>query len=80
MGCVTPHGDKPLLVMEFMQHGSLRDLLSNLTFPLDPEQTLPLIRDILQGVRFLHAANPPIIHGDLKVSHGVLNLQRVIQI
>ena len=67
MGAVLPSGEKPLLVMEFMQRGSLRDLLSNQTFPLDAEQTLPLIRDVLQGVRFLHAADPPIIHGDLKV-------------
>ena len=67
MGAVLD-GDKPLLVMEFMERGNLRDLLSNQTFPLDPEQTLPLIRDILQGMRFLHGASPPICHGDLKVS------------
>jgi len=32
---------------------------------------LPILRDIGQGLRFLHAANPQIIHGDLK-SHNVL--------
>lgn len=67
MGAVL--GQRPLLVMEYMENGSLRDLLSNKTFPLDPEQTLPLIRDVLQGIRFLHSANPPIIHGDLKCAN-----------
>ena len=30
------------------------------------ELLLPLLRDITQGVRFLHMSDPPVIHGDLK--------------
>uniref|UniRef100_A0A6S8IT67 guanylate cyclase n=1 Tax=Amphora coffeiformis TaxID=265554 RepID=A0A6S8IT67_9STRA len=71
MGAVL--GKRPLLVMEFMENGSLRDLLSNKTFPLDPELTLPLIRDVLQGIRFLHSAIPPIVHGDLKASNVLVD-------
>lgn len=71
MGAVL--GEKPLLVMELMQYGSLRELLSNQTFPLDPEQTLPLIRDIMQGMRFIHSAEPPILHGDLKSANVLVD-------
>lgn len=66
-GTRDPSSSHHLLVMEYCEFGSLRSLLSNQTFPLDPEQTLPMIRDVLQGLRYLHAANPPIIHGDLQV-------------
>ena len=62
MGVVT-HGDEPLLVMEFMTNGSLQDLLHNETLQLDSELLLPMLCDILQGMRFLHAAVEPIIHG-----------------
>lgn len=71
MGAVL--SDSPLLVMECMGNGSLRDLLNNQTFPLDPELSLPLLRDILQGMRFLHAADPPIVHGDLKSANVLVD-------
>ena len=71
MGAVI--SDDPLLVMECMGNGSLRDLLSNQTFPLDAELSLPLLRDILQGMRFLHAADPPILHGDLKSANVLVD-------
>ncbi|KAL3909213.1 MAG: hypothetical protein SGARI_002712 [Bacillariaceae sp.] len=55
--------------MELMTHGSLYDLLHNETIQLDGEQILPILRDITSGLRFLHAANPQVIHGDLKASN-----------
>jgi serine/threonine protein kinase len=67
-GAVTS-GDEPQLVMEFMQHGSLYDLLHNETMVLEGEILLPILRDVSQGLRFLHSARPPIIHGDLKAAN-----------
>jgi guanylate cyclase, other len=52
-----------------MEHGSLWDLLHNETMVLDGELLLPILRDISQGMRFLHAANPQVIHGDLKAAN-----------
>jgi len=49
--------------MEYMDHGSLRDMLSNETMVLEGEQILPILSDISQGLRFLHAAKPQCIHG-----------------
>ncbi|CAB9525328.1 Receptor-type guanylate cyclase gcy [Seminavis robusta] len=61
MGAVTK--GEPMLVMEYMDHGSLYDLLHNETLALEGELLMPLLRDITQGMRFLHASNPPVIHG-----------------
>ncbi|KAL3910117.1 MAG: hypothetical protein SGILL_007816, partial [Bacillariaceae sp.] len=68
MGAVVDRDD-PKLVMELMTHGSLYDLLHNETIQLDGEQILPILRDITSGLRFLHAAEPQVIHGDLKASN-----------
>jgi serine/threonine protein kinase len=58
-----------MLLMEFMEYGSLYDILHNETMPVDGELQLPILRDITQGMRFLHAADPPVIHGDLKAQN-----------
>ena len=52
-----------------MDHGSLYDLLHNETVIIEGEQILPILRDIAQGLRFLHAADPQVIHGDLKAQN-----------
>ena len=57
--------------MEYMRHGSLYDVLHNESAVLEGEMLLPIMRDIAQGVRFLHSADPEIIHGDLK-AHNIL--------
>lgn len=67
MGAVVD--EDPMLVMEYMDHGSLFDLLHNETMILEGETLLPILRDISQGVRFLHSAEPQVIHGDLKAQN-----------
>ena len=62
MGAVIQKGHDPMLVMEYMDHGSLHDLLHNETLVLDGDLVLPILRDIAQGLRFLHAATPQVIH------------------
>jgi serine/threonine protein kinase len=57
---------EPLLVMERMEHGSLRDLALNHTIPFDGDVIVPMVRHIAQGLSFLHSCQPPMVHGDLK--------------
>lgn len=61
MGAVT--GKDPMIVLEYMEHGSLYDLLHNETMFIEGDLLLPILRDISSGVRFLHSATPQVIHG-----------------
>lgn len=70
MGAVVAGSHEPMLVMEYMDHGSLYDVLHNETLVLEGDIILPILRDIAQGLRFLHAALPQVIHGDLKAANG----------
>jgi hypothetical protein len=69
MGAVIDRGEEPMLVMEFMQLGSLYDLLHNDSMLIEGEVVLPILRDVAQGLRFLHSYDPPVIHGDLKAQN-----------
>lgn len=68
-GGVVDKGVDPLLVMEYMEFGSLYDLLHNHTVVIDGENILQIVRDIARGVRFLHASRPLVLHGDLKAKN-----------
>ena len=63
----------PLIVMEYCLHGSLYDILHNQTAAFDGDFYLPILRDITQGVLFLHSANPQCIHSDLKAQNILLD-------
>jgi serine/threonine protein kinase/ABC-type phosphate/phosphonate transport system substrate-binding protein len=73
MGAVISKKSEPMLVMEYMDHGSLYDLIHNESMIVDGELVLPILRDIAQGVRFLHAATPVVIHGDLKAQNVLVD-------
>jgi serine/threonine protein kinase len=66
MGAVVSAFQEPMLVMEYMEYGSLHDLLRNETFIATGDIIMQILRDITQGLRYLHASKPAILHGDLK--------------
>ena len=70
MGAVL--GKEPMLVMEYMTLGSLYDILMNESYPFESDVLLYMLRDIVQGMRFLHTADPPIVHGDLKAANVLI--------
>ncbi|KAG7367635.1 adenylate and guanylate cyclase catalytic domain containing protein [Nitzschia inconspicua] len=69
MGAVIAPTVDPMLVMEYMEYGSLYDLLHNETMRPGGDIILQIVRDITQGIQFLHASKPPILHGDLKAKN-----------
>ena len=44
-------------------------MLHSETIPLDGDLLLPILRDVCQGIRFLHSADPTVIHGDLTAAN-----------
>ena len=58
MGAVVSSGHEPMLVMEFCEYGSLHDLLRNETMYAGGEIILQIVRDVSQGLRYLHASKP----------------------
>jgi serine/threonine protein kinase len=57
---------EPLMVLEFLQMGSLHGILHNLAMSLDGDFVYGALRDIVAGMKFLHASD--LIHGDLKAA------------
>jgi serine/threonine protein kinase len=49
------------------------DLLRNETLYTGGEIIMQIVRDVAQGLRFLHASNPPILHHDLKAKNILID-------
>jgi len=56
-----------------MDNGSLYDLLRNETLYTGGEIIMQICRDVAQGLRFLHASKPPILHGDMKAKNILID-------
>eukprot|EP00980_Cylindrotheca_fusiformis_P017256 scaffold5338_cov112-Cylindrotheca_fusiformis.AAC.3 len=66
MGAVLERGSEPMLIMEYMDHGSLCDVLHNETMHIESNLLLHILQDVSQGMRFLHSSIPQVIHCDIK--------------
>lgn len=73
MGAVVSRKHEPMLVMEFMEYGSLHDILRNDTMSLAGEIILQICRDVAQGLRYLHTSKPPVLHGDMKANNILID-------
>eukprot|EP00980_Cylindrotheca_fusiformis_P018330 scaffold5977_cov98-Cylindrotheca_fusiformis.AAC.7 len=66
MGAVLERGSEPMLIMEYMDHGSLYDVLHNETMHIESNLLLHILQDVSQGLRFLHSSIPQVVHCDIK--------------
>lgn len=64
-------GDPQGLVMEYMETGSLENLLA--TEPLPWELRFRIIHETAVGMNFLHCLKPPLLHLDLKPANILLD-------
>lgn len=65
--CEDPQG----LVMEYMETGSLENLLATELLPW--ELRFRIIHETAVGMNFLHCMNPPLLHLDLKPANILLD-------
>ncbi|KAJ3411986.1 hypothetical protein HDV05_001415 [Chytridiales sp. JEL 0842] len=54
------------MIMEFMNKGSLFDILGNTNVLLDAARKKSILLDCAKGMAFLHGCRPKVIHSDLK--------------
>lgn len=52
-------------VTESLSGGTLKDAVHNITFELDLEMMLDILKDIAAAVAYLHRQHPPISHHPL---------------
>ncbi len=67
---VTERDGRPVIVMEYMEGGSLLDVLRH-EAPLDPGRAVPLVVQVLAGLEAVHHRD--ILHRDIKPSNILLD-------
>ena len=73
-------GDKLIVIEEFVQGRTLHDILENGDDPLSFQERIRILTEVCDGLSFLHSAQPPIIHRDLKASNIMLTEDGVVKI
>lgn len=77
-GCV-PYDDTLLLLMEYCDRGSLRDLLDKREKVLSEDQISLVLYDMLSGLKVIHNDHR-IIHRDIKAANMLLTSAGVVKI
>ena len=73
LGAIMTKSKEILLVMEYLEHGSLYDFLRNDKMPTPDMFLLPIVKDIVSGMRYIHNLRPAVIHGDLKAKNVLVD-------
>lgn len=65
----------PLLVMEFMPHGSVHDLLHASADPPNWPARFQIVSQVARALEHLHGSEPAIIHRDVKSANILLDAE-----
>ncbi|MDO5475968.1 MAG: serine/threonine-protein kinase, partial [Eubacteriales bacterium] len=69
-----------VVIEEYVQGRTLENLLEEAEDPLPFHERIRILTEICDGLSFLHSAQPPIIHRDLKASNIMLTEDGVVKI
>ena len=73
-------GDELVVIEELIQGETLEQLLSENENSLPFEERIRILTEVCDGLAFLHSADPPIIHRDLKASNIMLTEDGLVKI
>ncbi|KAF8317147.1 kinase-like protein, partial [Clavulina sp. PMI_390] len=66
-------GSPPLMVLPFLERGSLGNFLAFAKPQIDMENLKRIVLGVCEGLRYLHSQKPPVIHGDLHPDNVLLD-------
>jgi len=70
---------KLFIYLEYMPGGSIAQVLSQFG-PLDEPLSAQYMRNLLEGLEYLHTRNPPVLHRDIKGANILVGLDRVVKL
>jgi len=70
---------KLYIFLEYMPGGSIAQVLSQFG-PLDEALSARYMRNLLEGLEYLHSRDPPVLHRDIKGANILVGLDRVVKL
>lgn len=76
LGFAFVDNGRPCLISPWCEYGTLQDYLKTYRNPDRPT----LVRQVAEGLSYLHSRSPPVVHGDFKTMNILVNEEHVAKI
>ena len=80
LGAGRTQDDSPFIVSEFVERGTLRDLLDDESHVLSMSMKIKFCLDVAHGMNFLHSLTPPRVHRDLKSDNLLISRSDIVKV
>ncbi|KAB2908967.1 MAG: serine/threonine protein kinase [Ignavibacteriales bacterium] len=77
---VLSYENENYIVMEFVEGRTLSEIIRKEVGPIRRERAVHLLKQMLEGMAYIHSQNPPIIHRDLKPLNILVTKDDVVKI